>query len=420
MEPAVETTPLEREFAGLTEKYITPQANAAREAAETARDIQKQLLSLMERDTSPTDTKVQDLEAQLDDVREDIRQIRVDMKGTVAAPERREAPNFKGMIVREIAKIQAAVKQYGSFEQAMNLRAIDTSDIATAGKLGPDLENQFLNWLIEKQQALSRVQVRRMTASSARLDELLVGTRKLRLAVEATAPSLTDAVTFAKRDLSSKEVIWAEDISLSFLEDNIERDDAEDTISRALAVGFGNDSNDLFWNGDEDNSDDFLGINDGIIDIAKADGNVVDYDATSDTTVQAILAGSLRALPVDYANYADLAYFTPYKTALSYADEIADRKTVMGDGALVNGVPMLRYFGIPVIGESHLNTSSADEGVLTLLRNLVWGVQRGITLESQWQPRKRAVEITISARTDQNYAKSQALVLIDGIAADLR
>lgn len=419
-----EATPLEVEMRGLVDKYIAPQVTRAQQLADDIAERQRELLSHMERDTSPADAKVQDLEAEKADreaelaaMREEIRKVRLELKAEHAAGDARS--DWRGVVFRNIKAIQDAVRNHGGFYEAMNSRAIDTSDIATAGKLGPDLESQFITWLIGKQAALSRVQVRRMTSPTARLDEMIVGTRKLRAGSEATDATPADGVSFAKRDLATVEVVWPEDLSRSFLEDNIEGPSAEQTISQAIATAFGNDSNDLFWNGDEDNSDAFLGINDGIIDIAKADGSVVDYDATSVATVQAILAGALRALPVDYAALP-LAAFLPYKTVLSYADEIADRKTVMGDQALVQGVSQATYFGIPVIGDAHLNLGSQDEGVLTPLGNLVWGVQRGITLETEWRPRKRAVEVTVSARTDQNYVKSGAVVLIDGIDAALR
>lgn len=422
MADTAERTELDIEFEALTNKYLVPHVTEARQAAEEVRDIQKQLLSHMERGTDPADTKVQDLEAfkaeteaKQRDLEEQIRQVKLEARAEVEQPTKRGG-DWTGVLFRNIRAIQEAVRKNGSFEDAVNSRAIDTSDIATAGKIGPDLESQFIQWLIGKQAALSRVTVRRMTSPTARLDEMVVGTRKLRAGAEAQAPALADGVSFAKRDLATVEVVWPEDISRSFLEDNIEGAQAEATITQALATAFGNDSNDLFWNGDEDNSDDFIGINDGIIDIAKADSSVVDSDATSVTTAQAVLAAALRALPVDYAALP-LAFFGPYKFVLSYADEIADRKTVMGDQALVGGVSQATYFGVPVVGDAHL---ASDEAVLSPLANLVWGVQRGITLETQWNARKRAVEVTVSARTDQNYVKSGAVVLVDNIEASLR
>jgi len=115
-----------------------------------------------------------------------------------------------------------------------------------------------------------------------------------------------------------------------------------------------------------------------------------------------------------------LTFFMPYKTTLYYVDELTDRGTPFADQVLQNGVQAARYFGFPVIGDPHLNVSGDDQGVLTFDQNLVWGVQRGITVESMWQPRKRAVEVTITARTDANYAKSEAVVLASNIPSTLR
>lgn len=418
MDPA-EVTPLEREFEGLTNKYVVPHVTAAREAAERAADIQKSLLSLMERDTEADNSKVVDLEARLTEIREEMRLITVRANTEVAVPERKTS-DFEGRIVKNVVKIRDAIYQYGNLDNALQRAAVTTSDISTSGALGPDLEPQFLRFMRDQQTTLNRVRLRRMQSSTGRLDELIIGGEKIRATTEATAVTLSGSVSFAKRDLNTKSTGLAEDLSLEFLEDNIEQAGAENSIVQELGLSFGNDHNNLFWRGDEDNSDAFLSINDGIIDIAKADSGVVDYDAASDTTVQAILAGSLRALPALYAAQVGMTFFVPRKTALSYADEMADRKTVMGDAALVNGVAQALYFGIPVVPEPHLNIGAADEGVLTFANNLVWAVQRGITFASVWDDRKRAVEVTITARTDQNYAKSQAVVLIDGITAALR
>lgn len=394
-------------------------AKDKRETLEQIADVRKQLLHQQERDTAPGDTKVRDLEAKLADLEAQVNDANERVRAaetrliTPAADAKRSV--FEDVFIRDVPRVIEAMQARDGFERALT----SGTTLASYGKLNADQENQFLDWLISKQVALGRVTVRRMSSPTAYLDELVTANRKLRAAQEGTAPSVSDAFTTARRTLTSKETIWAEDVTLSFIEDNIERGNINDHIAMNLATAFGNDHNDLFWNGDEDNSDDFLGINDGIIDIAKADGSVVDYDATSDTTVQAILKGAHKLYAYDYAARPDLnpVFFVPYKTTIEYADEIADRKTVLADRVLVEGLSALRYFGIPIVAEPHL---ASDEAVLTPTQNLVWGVQRGVTLESEWNPRKRQVEYTVTARVDTNYAKSGALVLIDNIAATLR
>lgn len=423
-----ETTALENEMRGLVEKYVVPEVGKAREAAEKVQEIHKDLMSKWERGSAPDDQAVKDLEAEkaereteMQEMRHQIRRLQLDLKNEVAAQPRSEAAtNFRGAFFKDIEKVRHAVDQYGNLGNAMQKRAIDTSLISSAGALNADQENQFLDWLVEKQLTLNRVQVRPMRSPDSDLDEILIGDEKLRAATEGQAPTVADSITFGKRSLATKETIWAEDLTRSFLEDNIERANAEDHIMRDLATAFGNNHNNLFWRGDEADSSPFLGINDGIIKIAKNDASVVDYDASSDTTVEQVLGGLLKALSFDFAMQPDLTFFIPYKSVLFYLDELTDRGTVFADQVVLNGLAAARYFGLPVIGEPHLNKAGQDEALLTFARNLVWGVQRGITSESEWNARKRVVEVTITARTDQNYAKSAAVVLADTIASTLR
>ena len=407
-------TELQRELMAVLE----PAQKEIKGALEEIREVRKELLSHQERETPFDDSKVRDLEAKLadlekasEDTNERVRLATMAIT-TPSAPETRDA--FAGVFIRDAIELQKAAAA-GNLERAIT----SGTTLASYGKLNPEQEQQFRDFLIGKTVALSRVQTLTMSAPQRYLDELLTASRKLRAAAEAQAPTAADAFTTARRTLTTVETIWAEDVSLMFIEDNIEGGAIDSHIARNLATAVGNDHNDLFWNGDEDDSDDFLGINDGIIDIAKADGSVVDYDAASDTTVEAILSGAYRVFAYDYAARPDLnpTVFVPYKTALTYAEAFANHSTAFGEQVTLNGLPALRYFGVPVVAEPHLG---GDEAVLTPAQNLIWGVQRGITMESQWNQRKRVIEYTITARTDQNYAKSQAVVLIDGIQAGLR
>lgn len=408
-------TELQRELMAVLE----PAQRKFDEGLEEVRAIRKELLARKEAGDRPDAQPVRDLEARLAEVEakqaEVTEQVRLATTRITEAQAAEKRGVWDDVFVRDVPALMEAMKSRDGFERAIT----SGSTLASYGKLNPEQESQFLDFLIEKQVALSRVNVRRMQSPTAYLDELVTASRKLRAAQENTAPSVADAFTTARRSLATVETIWAEDITLNFIEDNIERGNINEHIARNLATAFGNDHNDLFWNGDEGDSDDFLGINDGIIDIAKADAGVVDVDATSITKAQEVLAAAHRAFPYDYAARPDLnpVFFVPYKFAITYADELTGRGTAFADQVLLNGLPNLRYFGIPVVADPHL---AGDEAVLTPAQNLVWGVQRGVTIESQWNPRKRVVEYTITARTDQNYAKSKALVLIDAIEAALR
>lgn len=428
---------------------LAPAQEKMRGMLEKAQEIQRELLSKEERDSSPTDQVVRDGEAKLDELRTEINALREEQRlhaaqVTQAQGDRKASP-FDGAFVKDLEKARGAARQYGSLSNAMKQRAIDTSVIASAGSLNADQENQFLDWLIEKQVTLSRVRVYPMVSSTAYLDELLTAGRKLRAGVENTDPSVADAITTARRQLEVVETIWAEDITLDFVENNIERGNINNHIAQNLALAFGNDHNDLLWNGDDslaatitdttpaDGVDDttglsqndhtFLRINDGIIAIAAADASVNDTDATSLTTAQAVFKAMLKSMPFDFKARLDLehTYFAPYNLAHTYADELTGRGTDFADRVLINGLPELRYFGLRVLADSHLGRThtSPDNAVLTPAQNIFWGLQRGMTMESEWRPRKRAWEFTLTAKADVNYAKSQAVVLADNIDSSL-
>jgi HK97 family phage major capsid protein len=400
---------------------VEPTLAEIRGEREKVEALHKDLKSHFERGTAADDTKVQDLEARLDDAEARITEMaeagRARALEAARIEPRPSGPGdlFRGLFLKDADELKRIRLEHGS--EALQRALTSGTTLSSAGAMNADQEDQFLDWLVEEQAALSRVNIRRMVANQATLDELVTGTRKLRAATEATTQAVADGFTVARRSLAVKETIWAEDLSYSFIEDNIERADIESHIARNLARGFGNDHNDLFWNGDEDDSDEFLGINDGLIDIAKADGSVVDYSAASDTKWTEIFNGALKGLPFAFQARADLAFFVPFSGTFAYADELSARATSLGDAVLTSGQAALRYFGIPVVGEPHLKS---DEGVLSPLVNLIWGVQRGMTFETERATRKRVIEYTMTARSDQNYSKSQAVVLIDGIPAALR
>lgn len=424
MEPHQQTQETMPDAAFLAEvrAAVEPTVKEIKQLRDETLQAHNSLLKLWKDGVEPNHQAVRALEQRLDQhenamlqAGEHARQEALKTKGTTPSAGGPKGDVFRDVFIRDSHKVVEAFRT-GGYE-AMHRALTSEGTLATAGALNPDQESQFLDWTREQQIALSRINIRRMVANAAFLDEIVLGTRKLRRGAEATAEPVANGISTARRQLNTVETVWGEDLSYSFIEDNIEGGGIESTIARLLAIGFGNDHNDLFWNGDEDNSDPFLGINDGIIDIAKADVLVNDLDATSISEWTKVFNAALKLMPFAFQARPDHAFFIPFRGTFVYADELATRETALGDAVTVEGRDALRYFGVPVLGEPHMQ---ADEAVLSPLVNLTWGVQRGITFEADRVPRKRAIEYTLSARTDQNYAKSQAMVLIDNIPAALR
>jgi hypothetical protein len=395
-------------------------------------EVRTQLAELEARgDIKPTVDAVRDLEKRLTESEEAIRVIRV----SPAAPAKgKREQDFKGCFVRVANALRNGINTLrmengGSLRDAES-RAISSSLFATGGRLPADVADQFIDFLIEQQNALPRVQTRRMVGPEGHTDELTIASRKLRKATEGTDPTAANAIGTKRRTLTTVEVIWAEDLTLTFLEDAIERAGTEQHIARMLATQFGNDLNDLAWNGDEaDTADPFRVINNGWIMLAQADSDVHDADLTDtslgdpsslETSPTGILKIVSKALPYRFKGRTDLSFWVPVPFGEEYADELSRRETNLGDAVVQGGFPSMRYFGRPVRVEPHFIEENADKVVLTPDGNLFFGVQRQMMVESEWRPRPRVVQYTITARVDVNYATGDAIVLGSGLPTALR
>lgn len=399
-------------------------AKALEPVASEVAQVRTKLAELEARgDVNPTDERVQDLEKRLAEAEE---QIRLAGAHPSLPANQLDVPDFRGAFIPDINKLRQAVQQVRGMGP-IESRAIDSALFVTGGGLEPEVADQFIDFLVEKQAALSRVQVRRMMNNQGHTDELTVTARKMRKAAEGTPPTVANAVGTVRRTLTTVETIWGEDITLTFLEDNIERRGAEAHIARMLATAYGNDANDLAWNGSEaETGDDFLSINDGWISLATADGNVneVDLDdsayASSNVTATWVLQQAIQAMPFRFKGRDDLTFFVPVRFAEQYADELSQRETGLGDQVVVNGFPAMRYFGRPVVPEPHLYNDNGDKLMLTPTGNLFFGIQRQMTVDSEWQPRKRVVEYTMTMRTDYQYATGSAIVLVSNLPEGLQ
>ncbi len=297
--------------------------------------------------------------------------------------------------------------------QSIEARALDTGLFATGGALPAEVRDQFIDFVIEQQATLSRIVVIRMNAPQGHTDELRVSTRKIRKATEGVAPTPADSVTTKRRTLNTVETILGEDITMTLLEDNIERAGAEGHIARIIATAFGNDSNDLVWNGLESDSDPFININNGYLFLLQNSQNsdITDEDLSSSppATGTKAMQRLLQKMPTKFLGRTDHVFWAAVTFAQKYAEEVSARETVLGDQVLVQGFPALRYFGIPLVPETHIS-AAVQRLILTPTSNLFWGIQRVLRIDSEFRPRTRLIEYTLTARTDAEYATGEPVV----------
>lgn len=383
-------------------------------------EIKEDLIKMgKSRQIEPDDQVVLDLQSKIDetearqgDLEEKLRLAQTTQ--IVVAPNGKPELDWKGRFCNVTEELKQYLRSYwmGGLDNQEE-RILGTGLFATGGALPAEVRDAFIDFVIEQQATLSRVVTIRMNAPTGHTDEMRVSTRVLRKATEGVAPAVADSITTARRTLTTVEMILAEDITMTFLEDNIERAGAEGRIARLIATAFGNDSNDLVWNGDESSSDPWISINDGYLILLQSsqDGDITDVDLTAAGVVtnNDVLAELIQNMPDKFLGRTDHVFWAAVTFAQKYAEQVSARETQLGDQVLIQGFPALRYFGIPVVPETHI-PSAARRIILTPTSNLFWGIQRVLRVDSEFKPRRRVVEYTLTARTDAEYATGEPVV----------
>lgn len=385
--------------------------------AEIRSELQKKFIDDPE---DPKRTEVTELEKRLAEAEssqtEMAETLRLIQAKQTTGDQAVEKVDYGGVFLKKTDDLKRYLRSHWNLSHVdeAHFRTLGSGLFATGGQLPATAADAFIDFVIAQQMTLPKVVTIRMAAPTGYTDELRVSSRKMIAATEATAPAVADAVTTKRRTLTSVEVIWAEDITLTLLEDAIERAGTEGHIARLIATGFGNDSNDLAWNGDDSSSDPFVGINDGWLVLLQnsADSDITDVDFSASpepSSVTELLADMLQNMSSQFLGRTDHRYWCSIGLAQKYAEEVSTRETGLGDQVLINGLPSLRYFGIPLNPDTHI-ASASQRIILTPSSNLFFGIQRVMRVDSEWVPRKRIVEYTMSARTDYEYATGQAVV----------
>ncbi len=395
----------------LKKQFDDETAERHKEWEKSLSGIKKELLEMSRSDQfEATDVKVKELETKIDE--QDAKQGEIEEKlrlaqasQIVVAPEKKEL-EWGGRFLNVTDDLKEYLRSYwiGS-PTKVEERVLGSGLFATGGALPAEVRDQFIDFVIEQQATLSRIVTMRMNAPQGHTDELRVSTRVLRAATEAVAPPVADSVTTKRRTLNTVEMILAEDITMTLLEDAIERAGTEGHIARLIATAFGNDQNDLVWSGDDADSDPFISINDGLLKMFQnsVDSDITDVNLTGVVTNSGAMQDLIQAMPSQFLGRTDHAFWVSVTFAQKYADQVSARETALGDQVLVQGFPALRHFGIPVVPETHIPTSVARV-FLTPTSNIFWGIQRVLRIDSEFVPRRRVIEYTLTARTDVEYA----------------
>lgn len=291
-----------------------------------------------------------------------------------------------------------------------NQNLIQKADIALAdlvaggGLLNPEQTDRFIRVLIDSPTLLNSARVVTMSAPTRKINKIGFGSRVLRAATSATALSAPDRV---KPDLSqvlleTDEVIAEVNIPYDVLEDNIENGNINasmgssagglmDTIITLLAERAALDLEELAITGDTASADPYLALQDGYLKLATA--HVVNAGAA--TISKNLLKLGVKAMPDKYLrNRAALTHYVSVDNETEYRDTYANRQTALGDSVLQGIAPVFAY-GSQVMGVPLMPNV---QGLFTNPLNLIFGIQRRITLEYDKDIRSRVFIIVLTSR----------------------
>lgn len=309
------------------------------------------------------------------------------------------------------------------------LRAdIAIADLDTnGGLLQPQQANAFIDMILDQPTILPQARVVRMAAPEVKINRIGFGQRILRAAVQvggAEDNGSNDryvrkadraAPTTTQIKLNDSEVIAEVRIPYEVLEDNIEGQSLEAHIMRLIAERAALDLEEFALWADTSKSatDPFLGLQDGWL--KRATSHVAD---NADAGVSPdLFANAMLALPQKYLrNLAQMKAWVSVANTLKYRQKVAQRPTGYGDTTLQSGTLPLQAFGLTIEGAPMLAAEDdGTSGLVTFPQNLLFGIRRDISVETDKDIRSREYIIVLTMRAALQIDDVDAVVKLANI-----
>jgi len=283
--------------------------------------------------------------------------------------------------------------------------------IASGGYLNAEQANAFIRMVIDQPTMINQCRVVRMNAPKRKIEKIGFGSRILR-AAPASGTAL-DATKRARPDLGmieleTEEIIAEVWLPYDVLEDNIERGGLEQTIMSMIAERAALDLEELIVLGDTGSSDSYLALCDGILSLTPTNLTI---DGSGITSIdKGLFKTAIQHMPTRFLrNRAQMQYYVSPHVEMEYRDSIADRATSLGDEKVSKFTPMFAY-GTPVTPAAMMPDHKLW---LSYPKNVIWGIQRDIMIETDKDIRRRVLIIVLTMRCDVKVEEPQACVAVE-------
>lgn len=323
--------------------------------------------------------------------------------------------------------------------QALLKADLTLNDLATGGGLmQPEESNSFIRKLLVAPTVLAQVRVVEMLNSERNVNKIGFGKRILRKATSSTALPASHRAkpTTEQIKLNTQEVIAEVRLPYDVVEDNIMRAQAatnspsnqgqmggiKDLLISMIAERAALDLEDLAINADPAYSsalvdatekgieEEYMQMFTGYLKKAQTAGHLV--DAANAGIGKETFKKGVKAMPKQYRRFRpQMKHFVSPDQETEYQDSLANRGTAMGDANVV-GIPTLWAYGSKVEGVALMPD---DAGIYTDPMNLLFGIQRQISMEYDKDITARVYIIVLTARVAIQTEEDDALVGYDNI-----
>jgi hypothetical protein len=307
---------------------------------------------------------------------------------------------------------------------------IERADLAIAdlnangGLLLPEQANRFIDFVLDEPTVLRQSRVERMNAPEKKINRMGFADRILRAARQSgganddgsndrylrKADRAKPATT--QLTINTSEVMAEVRLPYEVLEDNIEGRSVEEHIMRQIAERVALDLEEYALWADTTSADEYLALQNGWM--KRCNVNISD-NASAGITPDVFSDGML-ALPQKYLKYLpQLRAYVSMANTIRYRRVVSRRETGYGDSALQKNIP-LEAHGLQIEGAPLLAAyRGGNDGLITFPKNLIFGIRRDISIETDKDIRSREHIIVVTLRAGMQVDDPDASVKLKDI-----
>lgn len=298
--------------------------------------------------------------------------------------------------------------------QIVEKAMITVSDLVSdGGYLNPEQANKFLRDVQDAPTLLNDVRFVRMNAPKRVIENVGFGSRILKAApASGTALGSADRSkpTTGKITLTTEEVIAEVRLPYDVLEDNIERNNFEASVMSMIAERVALDLGELMVLGDDTSLDTYLALFDGALQMATS--HTASIAGDNSAVGKNVFKQAILEMPTKYLrNRNAMKFYISPDNETEYRDITADRQTGYGDNTLQGHKPIM-VFGVSVKPDIHVPDNKM---IFVDPKNLIFGVQRQIMIETDRVITERVIVIVVTLRIAIAVETEDALTVITGI-----